>query len=168
MSLVFDFDVSRCSGCMACVVACLDQNDLSLAGEAFRRVTRSENDARTLGKISFLSLSCFHCGDAPCLPACPTGAIFRHEDNGIVDIKRELCVGCHSCALACPFGAPRFFPDGKMMKCDLCGDRVEHGLEPACIRVCSTRALKLTPLGDLSDRKFNAAAQRLFESLRKP
>ena len=159
--LSFSFDVSRCCGCMACIVACQDQNDFVSDGTAYRHVTRHEADAQ----ISFLSLSCLHCGDAPCLMVCPTGAIFRREQGGIVDVNRDLCVGCHRCELACPFGAPKFAEDGKMAKCDFCSARMEHGLKPACVRVCPTRALDLGPLEKISEKKSEKAASKILKSL---
>jgi anaerobic dimethyl sulfoxide reductase subunit B len=113
----FSFDVSRCSGCMACTVACQDQNDFA-ADEmvAFRHVTKYEEGQYPEARIVHFSLSCQHCGDAPCLAVCPTGAIFREQGDGAVRVDRDLCVGCHSCELACPFGAPKFPQDGKMAK----------------------------------------------------
>ena len=159
--LAFSFDVSRCCGCFACVVACQDQNDFVSDGVAYRHLTRHE----TAGRISFLSLSCLHCGDAPCLMVCPTGAIFRREQDGVVDVKRDLCIGCHSCELACQFGAPKFAADGKMAKCDFCNPRLEYGLIPACVRVCPTRALDLGPLEKISEQKSEKAAAKILKSL---
>ena len=83
-----------------------------------------------------------HCEDAPCLLACPTGAIRREAGAQVVGVDAGLCIGCHSCSIACPFGVPRFGTDGKMQKCDLCNERLKCGLEPACVRVCPTRALR--------------------------
>jgi len=157
--LSFSFDVSRCSGCMACIVACQDQNDFVAENVAYRHVTSYEADAR----VFFMSLSCLHCGDAPCLMVCPTGAIFRREQGGIVDVNRDLCVGCHSCELACPFGAPKFADDGKMTKCDFCNARMEYGFKPACVRVCPTRALNLGFLEEISEQKSEKAAANILK-----
>ena len=159
--LSFSFDVSRCSGCMACIVACQDQNDFVSDSLAYRHVARHEADAQVL----FLSLSCLHCGDAPCVMVCPTGAIFKRDQGGMVDINRDLCVGCHSCELACPFGAPKFAEDGKMAKCDFCSARMEHGLKPACVRVCPTRALNFGPPEEISRQKSDKAATTILKSL---
>ena len=52
--------------------------------------------------------------------ACPTGAIARETGTGVVKVNAELCIGCHSCSIACPFGVPRFGKDGTMQKYDLC------------------------------------------------
>ena len=111
----FSFNLSRCSGCMVCVVACRNQNDFADGDVvAFRHVTRYEGGRYPAARIFHFSLSCQHCGDAPCVTICPTGAIFREQEDGAVLVRDDLCVGCHSCELACPFGAPKFPEDGKM------------------------------------------------------
>jgi anaerobic dimethyl sulfoxide reductase subunit B len=162
--IAFSFDVNLCSGCLACVVACQDQNDLD-SDIALRRVTTHEQteDGRT--KIASLSLACLHCGDAPCRMVCPTGAIFLREDSGIVDIHRDLCIGCHSCLLACPFGAPQFAADHKMIKCDLCQVRVENDLDPACVRICTTGALKIDAIERVSRQKAEQASRIMLQAL---
>jgi len=82
MQIAFSFDVSRCSGCMACIVACLDQNDLPGNGHSFRHVSSYENMELSTPGISWLSISCLHCGDAPCVMVCPTRALFKREGDG--------------------------------------------------------------------------------------
>jgi anaerobic dimethyl sulfoxide reductase subunit B (iron-sulfur subunit) len=96
---------------------------------------------------------------------CPTGAIYKSEENGIVVTKKDLCTGCHSCALVCPFGAPRFLEDGKMSKCNFCFERVAHRLEPACVRVCPTRALGFGPMEKLAEEKAERASRSILDSL---
>jgi len=165
VQLAFAFDVSRCSGCMACIVACLDQNDIADTAHAFRHVSLFENAAATRPWISFLSLSCLHCGDAPCVMVCPTGALGKRGRDGIVTVREDLCVGCHSCALACPFGAPQFPEGGKMAKCDFCLERIEAELEPACVRACPTRALGFGPLEALTEETARKASVNILKSL---
>ena len=65
--LGFAFDMSRCSGCMACVVACMDQNDIPGDGQSFRQVVKLEQGAYPSVQMAFVTLACFHCNDAPCL-----------------------------------------------------------------------------------------------------
>ncbi|MGW8192684.1 MAG: 4Fe-4S dicluster domain-containing protein [Desulforhopalus sp.] len=138
--LVIDFDSKLCSGCMACVVACRDQNDLHAGGVTFRTVSRHEQGPYP-AIVIFRSTACLNCRKASCLQICPTGALFRHTDDGVVDVDRSLCTGCLSCAEVCPVGAPKLADDGKMAKCDLCRIRVRHGMEPACVHTCTTGAL---------------------------
>ena len=162
--LAFSFNVRDCSGCMACVVACQDQNDLKSGDISLRQVTCWEQGVYP-ASVAHISLSCMHCGDAPCLMACATGAIFRHPETGVVDIDRDICIGCHSCELACPFGAPKFAGDGKMIKCDLCIVRIEHGMEPACVHTCTTGALKFGPADELARKKAADKSELLIKAV---
>ena len=91
--LGFSFDISRCSGCMACAVACMDQNDLPGNGAAFRHVTQLEKGDYPSVRISWVSLSCQNCSDAPCMVVCPTKAIIRNSRNEIIDVVRDACIG---------------------------------------------------------------------------
>jgi Fe-S-cluster-containing dehydrogenase component len=66
----------------------------------------------------------------------------KREKDGIVFIDPNLCVGCKSCMIACPWGAPQWNDEkGKAVKCDYCMDRVDAGLKPACVTVCTTHCL---------------------------
>ncbi len=152
---------------MACVVACQDENDLSGDTLSFIQVTRSEKGRYPTASLSFLALACLHCGDAPCLMVCPTGAIYKRDRDGIVDVNQDLCVGCHSCALACPFGAPKYLENGKMSKCHFCVARIERGMEPACVRVCPTRAIGFGTMDSLSRQKVEKASNFILEPLMK-
>jgi anaerobic dimethyl sulfoxide reductase subunit B (iron-sulfur subunit) len=96
--------------------------------------------------------------------ACPSGALFKHVENGVVDINPDLCIGCRSCALVCPFGAPKFTPEGKMAKCDLCHVRIEHGLQPACVHTCTTGALQFGDVKNLSGTKCSQAASVIVKA----
>src|SRR3990172_8223873 len=110
MSHAFYLDVDRCTGCFACAVACMDQNDLEIGPEptARRQVFKGETGAAPDARLRYISLACMHCEDAPCLMACPTGAIARESGTRVVKVTSDLCIGCHSGSLGCPFGVPRF------------------------------------------------------------
>jgi len=67
----------------------------------------------------------------------------KRAKDGIVFVDASLCVGCKTCITACPWGAPQWNPEtGKAIKCDYCKDRIDEGLEPACVTGCTTDALK--------------------------
>lgn len=132
---------ARCIACGACAVACMDENDTDLF---LRRVETRETGRGTDARMEYLSLSCRHCEDAPCIGACPLSCIRRDPDTGFVVCDDTDCVGCGACVRACPVSAPVLGPDGKMHKCDGCADRVKRGLLPACVRVCPMDALQLT------------------------
>lgn len=170
MSNAFYLDIERCSGCYACVVACMDQNDTGVGEQptAWRHVHAVESGSYPEAHLRYVSLACMHCEDAPCLLACPTGALRRDAATRAVRVEAALCIGCHSCSIACPFGAPRFGPDGTMQKCDLCSERLAHGLEAACVRVCPTKALRRGDLNELGLGVGQKAAERLAHELNEP
>lgn len=139
MKMIFDLDMDRCCACGACAVACMDQNDIEITEEhPLRKVFAMEG---TNGH-AYISMACMHCEDAPCIVACPVGCLSKDE-RGLTVYDSTSCISCHSCAMACPFGAPTYNRFGKMQKCDGCAERLSHGLEPACVRTCSLGALKV-------------------------
>lgn len=158
MGFVIDLDIAKCSACGACAVACMDQNDLDVDGgeQAFRVVSVVEDGPR----CEYLSIACQHCEDAPCILACPCGCLLKDETTGFTVFDNNACIGCHSCAMACPFGAPCFNKDGKMQKCDGCAVRVHCGMEPACVAICPTGALRCLDEVALRGEKL---AQSLLE-----
>jgi len=93
-------------------------------------------------RMAYVFMPCFHCEEPWCVAACPTGAMQRRAKDGIVFVEQDLCIGCKSCITACPWGVPQWNPEtGKAVKCDYCMDRVDQGLEPACVSKCITKCL---------------------------
>lgn len=151
-------DISKCIGCKACQVACMEWNDLrdtvgknhgvydnpaDLSDQSWT-VMRFAEVEPTPGRLEWLIRKdgCMHCADPGCLKSCPApGAIIQYS-NGIVDFHEEACVGCGYCIIGCPFNIPRLSKkDGKAYKCTLCSDRVTVNLEPACAKTCPTGAI---------------------------
>ncbi len=139
--LGFLIDLSKCVGCRGCEVACL--NEHPVAQMHYRRVIQLSKDNRGLG---FLSLACNHCQNPECIRVCPQKCFYKRRD-GIVLHRPQACSGCQSCAGACPFQAPRVDPrTKKITKCNFCVERLEQGLEPACVAACIVGALAVIDL----------------------
>jgi Fe-S-cluster-containing dehydrogenase component len=156
--------------CFTCEVACKAEHDLrpraeeqpGAKGPRYREVIQVETlETKGETSVQYISMACMHCGSAPCLEVCPTKAIFRDSDYGVVLVNRDLCIGCRYCSWACPFGAPQFDRDGLMQKCDFCIDRLREGKEPACVEYCCGGAIKAGPVEELSTEARGKAAGRL-------
>jgi anaerobic dimethyl sulfoxide reductase subunit B (iron-sulfur subunit) len=147
-----------CIGCRACEIACKDKNGLN-PGPRFRRVQYIEGGTFPEVYAYKINMSCNHCAEPACLPTCPTGAIFKRKDNGVVDIDSTLCIGCHRCEAACPYGAPQFDPtDGLVKKCNMCIDELESGRKPYCVMACMMRVLDIGPIDKIRDGSYETKA----------
>jgi Fe-S-cluster-containing dehydrogenase component len=134
-------DASRCIGCSACEVACKLTHDLPSEPYPIRAIQVGPLEADGELLMTSQPTTCCHCDRPACVPACPTGAMQQRED-GVVFSDLEICIGCQTCAIACPFGVPQLNPaSGKISKCDSCKDRIDQGLWPACALSCPTGAL---------------------------
>ncbi|MFH1491469.1 MAG: 4Fe-4S dicluster domain-containing protein [Pseudomonadota bacterium] len=160
----FDFEVDRCVQCHACEVACRSLHAAE-PGIKWRRVTNLWGGSYPDLVSKTLSLSCLHCGEPACEAACPTNAIRKRAEDGIVVVDQSRCIGCRTCFLACPFGVPQFGADGKMQKCDLCVDRLAQGKEPACVATCPADAIHYGPMDELVRRKSERVSNRILTPL---
>jgi len=149
--LVIDLD--RCTGCQTCNVACkMEHNLYQLSGIRVETVGGPHRDtpAGEYPNLSmyYLPIPCMHCSQPPCLPSCPTEAIYQRQDR-IVLIDEEKCNGCQQCLEACPYGVLVYDPQkDKAWKCTLCAHRVDQGLEPFCVLCCEMEAIFF---GDISN-----------------
>ncbi len=145
--LGFVLDSGTCIGCHACTVACKSEHDVPL-GVNRTWVKYVETGSFPDTDRSFSVMRCNHCQDAPCMDICPTSALYR-ADNGVVDFNDANCIGCKGCMNACPYDAIYINPaTSTAHKCNFCNHRVTEGLEPACVIVCPTQAIRV---GDLDD-----------------
>lgn len=141
--------VSRCIDCKACMVACTAENNVPVQ---FHR-----NWVKWIGPkgkfpdvgLSFEPGNCNHCDNPPCERVCPTGATYKDEENGLVLIDYDKCIGCKYCMMACPYDA-RYFDEerGVVDKCTACIQRLQKGEQPACVATCIGGARYF---GDLND-----------------
>ncbi|MCW8084780.1 4Fe-4S dicluster domain-containing protein [Sabulicella glaciei] len=179
----FFTDTTLCIGCKACEVACKEWNGLpadgdmrlsghsydntgALGAETWRHVGFVERLDDRPGEMKpfqsnwiMFSDVCKHCDPAPCLEACPTGALFRTEFDTVV-VQQDICNGCAYCVPACPFGVVEISKaDGKAHKCTLCHDRMKGGMEPACAKACPTDSIQFGALEDLIPRAHERVEQ---------
>ena len=161
-------DLTRCTGCQTCVVACQMQHntrpDVRWSSVDFMESGRWPERQRFA-----LPHACMHCDDAPCVAACPAGASIQRKD-GIVVVDYETCIGCGVCVDACPFGARQIGAEDRWNfdaaepapyeaygvqrlnvaeKCVFCHDRAEQGETSWCASVCPNGA---RVFGDLDER----------------
>jgi len=186
LGLVIDLDV--CVGCHACAVNCKEWNagghsgpltdwnaysgsekhngrDDGAWGVWFNRIHSYEVSENEDSHTVHFPRSCLHCEEPACVTVCPTGASYKREEDGIVLVNADTCIGCKLCSWACPYGAREYdHTDGVMKKCTLCIDRIyNENLEeidrvPACVSTCPTNARHF---GDLNDP--NSAVSKLVE-----
>ncbi len=162
----FYIDSAKCTGCKTCQLACKDYKDLQVDVN-FRRVYEyaggswqaEGNTWRNNVFAYYLSIACNHCADPACTKVCPSGAMHKRSDDGLVVVNEEVCIGCKSCAMACPYGAPQYDPrKGHMTKCDGCYERLAKDLNPVCVDACPLRALEFGPIDELRAKHGTLAA----------
>ena len=150
-------DVSRCTGCRACQVACKEWNQLPGEATAFTGTYQNPPDlsAATWTLVRFTEVAeggqvrwlfrkaqCMHCSMAVCHAVCPQGAVTKHPE-GYVVIDQVKCNGCMKCVDMCPFQVPKLNPTtNRAVKCTFCIDRVTNGLPPACAKTCTAGAIQ--------------------------
>ncbi len=153
----FLIDMTKCTGCRGCQVACKQWNQLEaektefFSGEGyqnppamseytFTRIKFRDYQKNGQNEFAFYKEMCMHCEDPACASVCPVGA-FEKTAEGPVVYKADRCIGCRFCMIACPFGVPKYeWSKGLPLvkKCTGCYERVVEGLQPACATACPT------------------------------
>ncbi len=159
--LAMVIDATKCIDCKGCVAACKVANNVP-EGQ-WRNWIKQDEGTPTPGvlptaKTRFQPGACMHCENPTCVDACPTGATYKDKETGAVIINDALCIGCGNCIPACPYNARfRNAVKRKADKCNYCPERRAHGLLPACVDTCPTKA---RVFGDINDPESEAG--RLF------
>jgi Fe-S-cluster-containing dehydrogenase component len=161
MKLGLVIDLDTCVGCHGCATACKQWNTSGTLGplsdvQAYdehpdgawlNRIRTYEVESESSSQTVHFPMSCLHCENADCVSVCPTGASYKREEDGIVLVDQDKCMGCNLCAWACPYGARELDQvQGTMKKCTLCVDRIydealpESERKPACVLTCPTKS----------------------------
>jgi carbon-monoxide dehydrogenase iron sulfur subunit len=161
-------DIERCTACKACEIACAVEHSDSrtLFGAVFESPPPQKRVHVEPALAYAYPVRCVHCADAPCVAACPNGAMTRDGITGTVTVNEDRCQGCFMCAMVCSFGAISAHPTLRVaVKCDRCPERVEAGREPACVESCPTHALQFGDEEDLAKEKRLSAASRVAHAV---
>jgi len=186
MKLGLVIDLDTCVGCNACAVACKQWNTSGTTGPLtdfepygkdptgvwFNRIRNYEVGDYPESKTVHFPMSCMHCDDAACVTVCPTGASYKREEDGIVLVDQDKCMGCNYCAWACPYGARELDrEDGVMKKCTLCVDRIydqnlpEDERQPACVMTCPSHSRYFGDFDDPHSEVSRLSRERNGEQL---
>ena len=146
----------NCTGCRTCEAVC------SLFHEQRCNPAESRIGVVKYEAGLYIPVTCQNCNSMPCGVVCPTNAISRNEEIGLVAVNYDLCVGCRMCLVVCPFGAMGSDVCGEgVIKCDLCGG------DPLCVEFCETKALRFLDAAEWGASKRRDAAGKLSQLLEK-
>ena len=155
----FFFHGQRCTGCKTCQLACADYHDLSKEFW-YRRVyevcdgawKQDSDGCWTADTFAYYtSVACNHCDDPACTKVCPTTAMHKDPETGLVSVDADKCIGCGYCHMACPYNAPKVEREkGHSGKCDGCAERVAAGEKPVCVEACPARALDFGTIEEMA------------------
>ena len=181
MRLGLLIDLDTCVDCHGCATACKQWNTSGTLGpltdlEAYEdnpdgawlnRIRTYEVESESESRTVHFPMSCLHCENADCVTVCPTGASYKREEDGIVLVDQDKCMGCNLCAWACPYGARELDQQqGVMKKCTLCVDRIydqqlpEDERKPACVLTCPTKSRLFGDFDDPDSEVSQAMANR--------
>jgi len=136
-------DADKCNGCKNCSVACMQAHrpngtvyDLDLSDPRFE----SRNTILLNSQMKYIPLFCRHCDKPGCANSCISGAMTKDVISGHTQYNSDKCAQCFMCVMNCSFGVlkPDRSTNSYVVKCDFC---IEHDNNPACVRMCPTKAI---------------------------
>ena len=140
-SMVVELD--RCIACHGCQVACKFENNIALGTSRCHTYYMGPTGQFPHLSMYYMTVQCQQCENPSCTQVCPTGACYKSDEDGVIRIDRDTCIGCKSCMRACPFHANNFNKELRVMdKCTLCDSLREKGETPACVWNCPGGALQ--------------------------
>ena len=152
MGFALIIDTEDCVGCYACEVACKQEHNLPVGPRLIRVLSDGPEQIDGKPQLRYTVTHCLQCSDPPCRDACPVGAISMRED-GITVIDADSCSGCQDCIESCPYGVMQFDEVRKVaQKCDLCADRLDIGLSPACVAACPSHCIYYGDSEEIEER----------------
>ena len=172
-------DLKRCTGCQSCTIACKLENGTP-PGVFWTRVLEKEEGTFPFAYKIFIPQRCNHCAEPPCVEVCPTGASHVREQDNLVLVDQDACIGCHACVVACPYQA-RFIPgqqQGLLRRTNALRERQlrqvagGHGAEVHALRSPHRQGSEAGLRGDLPHqgvdvRRSQRPEQRNFEAARR-
>ncbi len=145
-------NTENCVGCNACEVACKQEHNLPAGPRWIRVYQDSPREIEGKLQVRYLVTHCMHCSLPQCKNVCPVGAITKREDS-IVLIDEKRCIGCKECIKACPLGVMQFNEVKEVaQKCDLCVERLDKRLVPACVAACPSHCIYFGGIGQITER----------------
>jgi len=111
MRLGMVINLIKCTGCYSCVIKCKEEHLLP-PGMTWAKLLISETGASPRVTKQMYPVLCNHCKEPACAKACPTGAT-QQDDNGIVWVDQDKCVGCRYCLVACPYQVRTYYAKEK-------------------------------------------------------
>ena len=145
----------KCIGCRTCELVC-SFGHYQQFNPKMANISILEYEKAALA----IPVTCQHCEDASCVKVCPVKAISRNEE-GVVLINYDKCIGCRLCKSACPMGNISYSSRiKKVFKCDLCGG------DPKCVKFCPGGALALEDADTVDSRK-KQTADRIVAAMAK-